>query len=500
MLKGLSSIPENHFETKRMNPQLRLPSVCFLYSEKDEKIKDEIAYYFKSLKSERLLSKIRYHLLEHQSANWWVKSVRKWDMFVLLVSIHLVTNDSYKQFLSFLKREHKLKRIAVLPILMGEAGIKLERFKKLQVFPINQKALQSGFWNTKDNFYFAVLEQIIPVIKEFTEIKTDHYNLWSNTKEVNDLKAYQFFLEEYPYSRHAEEARKIALELEEKQLIDSLEMAENISDYYEYLVNTPLELKRQEVVSKIHEIETSEDLIWEELKEYGQLEELLEYRMKYPKGKYQVEVAKKIKDKLSERKMVEYVFNHSTNVNLLKKLAINNLYRSELLSLESFLDYTDFLDNWWEEILEPWKFLQIFPAPIITVFLLIQLVALFMPYLLLKAGLLLLMGYSLYKLFKGWHFQYADRIYLQKAKKHLIDLRILLKICFIIKDEHSKKQITQLLNQLDEQTAKIEKKELKDYLKQKKRIIEFDFDVLLPKRQTIASPTSVDLMSKGNPD
>ena len=248
MLARSKRVPENQYDAKLNLPPVQLPTVYFLYSERDKKTKDEASYYFKSLKKEGLLEKVRFFVLEDQPTNWWIEAAEKWDVFVMLVSIHLTNDHSYKQFLNYLKREHQLNRVALIPILIGEAGINFKLFQNVIVFPTSEKALNSGFWNTKDNFYLTILGEMIPVIKEFTEIKTAHNLLWKEKKSENSIEGFKYFLEEYPYSRHAAEAKEKIRNLEEKNLIESLEDAEQVSELYEYLVNTPLDEKRDEAL------------------------------------------------------------------------------------------------------------------------------------------------------------------------------------------------------------------------------------------------------------
>lgn len=481
MLIRNSRVPEDHFELKQMPLSLRPLTVCILYSAKDQAVKDKASAYFQLLQSEGITGKTRYFELENQPANWWLKAIEEWNVFVLLVTIDLVTNPSYRQLLNKLKTEHKMDRIALLPILIGEAGIRLKQFENLLVFPSSKCALQSGFWDTPDNFYFSILDEVIAAIKEFAVHKENHDDLWSATCAADQVGAYNYFLEEYPYSRHADDAREKIRILVEKGLLEKLDHAELASDYYEYIVNTPLDEERDQAALKISEIENDEDLIWAETKDKARLEDLLEYRCRFPKGKYLPEVSRLIEMRLMENAHVDYVISRG-NAKLLKKLAYDNLHKSEIYSLERHLDYLDDLDRKLAGIISEWWFTKDAKFfPFFGVVLSPMIFVLFTSALVSQVLLLCVSAFVFYRVRRGMLFQNDDRNYLADARNELQKLQVLLKIYFITHDQQSKNKVMHLLWQIDQQSDQIKKKGPWNYLSQKEKIEEFDLEKLLPK-------------------
>ena len=231
---------------------------------------------------------------------------------------------------------------------------------------------------------------------------------------------------------------------------------------------------------------SDQDKIWEELQENGQLEDFLQYRIKFPNGKYLKEVGAKIKEALSNPENVELLYSRKTNTNLLKYLAINSLHRPELLSLETQLDYANFLEGWWDDLLIPFKFYLGFITISFLSLVSLEIVLLYMPPSYFKLGVFLAIIGVLALAARGYYIQRKDWLFLKTAKGSLRKLQTLLKIYFIIHDDQSKKKVKLLLNRLDEQSKGIFQKGVVDYMLQKKAIEPFDFDKLLPKRHIIS--------------
>lgn len=465
----------------RMKQTEHLPSIFVLYSEKDEEYKDALSVYFKALQSRGVFEKIEYHKNEKQAANWWLDAIQKWDVIVLLISIHLVNGNSYASFLNKLKTENNLNRIFLAPILLQEAMIDLKTYENILIFPYNQQGLKSGFWLEKDNFYKAVFEQLEAFLWGVIEFKAKHEKYWRRAKLENTVDSYLFFQEEYPHSKYVKLARENRDKLIEKKLWEQANGGESVQDYYEYLVNTPLNYNRREAALKINETEKDEDLIWKEIQESGQLEDLFRYRISYPKGRYRWEAGRLIEKKLAQQSLIEYKFSRETSTRFLIDLAYSNLRPSEIYSMETFAKFIEHMEFQIKETREKFElYIPLTTSGAVFMVCVCLAVTIYPGALLSKMlPLVILVGLT-YKAIRGAIFHKKDREYIMRAIDHLKHLGALLKVYTNVHDSSSKLNLIRLLYSIERAILEIKHKKIFEYYLQKKAIEPIDMGKYLP--------------------
>lgn len=459
-------------------PKRYLPSVLVLYSKNNEKDKAELTVYFKKLERDGLFKNIKYRTIEDQTTEWWLKAIKKWDVFVLLVSAHLTNHYTFMPFFSRLKTEHKVNRAKLLPILMGTSGVDLELFKKLDIFPANGLGLHSDHWRDPENFYTYIFPSLTSFLKAVADEKTKHRNLWNKTTKIDSEESYRLFLDQYPHSKYQDIASLRKFEMTEERLWKAVQNATTIAEYCDYLANTDSIEHRYEIAFKISELEANETGIWEEIKDSKHLCDLLDFQMKFPDHSNDIAISKQLDKLLYGKHNQDSPKRLYPQTNVLDDCVERNLYGQEKQDLRTLLKYLDVIEKGLDDDKKKKVNTKDSIQALFILFIFIGTI-LISPLLIKPTVLVLFLVLGFLNIPKMIFFYLENRNFLKAAKRDLKPLRVFLRVYAISHNKYDFRRAKLAIFKIERDLKAIKNKSFWDYFIQLKAIKAFELEKYL---------------------
>lgn len=318
-----------------------------VYARKDAFILNQLSSHLERLRLEEVIDRLEY--MEVDSGPFlernYPKEAREADMFVLLISPHLLASPFIRSaFLSHLLAAHRHGQIKIVPISIAECDLTGTPLVRLQTLENNRIPIKNEHDRSLEATLADIAGELQSVINEWRGYKQELEDRWQEAQSSDEIIYYLNFLDDYPYSIYREAAAKRRDELIEEKLWNEAKAFDQVFYYYTYLRDAPLQLYRVEAIERITDIEHDESIALEDAMQSDSLALLFDYKVRFPygedMGKVETRIGDLIETRINHIDEPEYI---KTEAYYLQHLAYERLNAEELLSMRLLLNYTQSL-------------------------------------------------------------------------------------------------------------------------------------------------------------
>jgi hypothetical protein len=462
-----------------MVPESPKPIAVFIYSERDELLRQGLADYLSRLQDRGLLGELRYYCLESFGTSRLAQLIEQADLFFFLYSVSLMAHlPPGNAALERLAREHKLKRLQMVALLARAWDLSNTPFQSALALPEGQRPILSTAWSSPHEAYEHLYEKLEEACRDRARYKAALEAAWAQASAQHEIGGYREFLQQYPFSRYAKLARAAISRLDEDQLWAKAQSSAMAEGYSDYLIKSPLHEQITEASQRIAEIEEDEALNWQEAQAQHQIEFYFRYKAAFPQGNHLAQADQAIQELLSKQlafKEDGYQPGGMNSNYLLYEAYRRKLQPEALFALDSFLNYCWALRNQADRVSRNHPnqlfFLIIFALIFIFEFLILRQFGFFWgqgePLGLQIGKLVAIAGFNLVLLRQMyWSLEWLalDQRYLEAARSFLRRAGVQLKAAMLASDLRWAQQILGELVKIEQKQQEIEKRSLLQYL------------------------------------
>lgn len=458
-------------------PNTQTLTAVFLYSQKDEAIKERFGDYLKLLQSRDDLLDIRFEDIESLSPFRFGKKMDKFDLFIFASSPHLFAHPNMKDpIFRKLMHYHNTRRLRVAAVCCRPWALEDTVLKDAIRFPGNGKSVDRSNEQAEDEAYRDIFNDLSRLCEKWKKEKTGVEHAWRQARAIHEVEAYEAFLKKYPHCRHAQEARNLADNLTEAELWEKANKEDGLKHFYSYLLSPSKNDERlDEAAQKITGFEEDDERFWRDTETQKGPEFFLRYKAMFPRGKHIEEANKKLGKILSKPAPLATAHVKPTEYQYLMHLAYQHLPEEEFFALDCNLmycgqirRYRDYVSFWnfWKQLL--------FTVSYIVMLGLIGLACWYGSPLLSSGSAItntlvdilavIAFLYSIDWIARSFHFMKKDRKELKEARQALAQMYAYLKVGFLTNDARGIWKIQTFLDRTDRKLHDIQHKGFFHYL------------------------------------
>lgn len=258
-----------------------------LYAAEDLRYKEHIERHIKRRNDSKHLGKLLFKPLEALTGHYFSSdsSINNYLVVVCLLSNDFLFSEfGFSRQLKNLRKHHNLKRTPMAPILLEACELSNTPFNGIASFPANAVPIKQLPKEEYHPTLTKLASEICERIKKQMVWKESMERHWQDAQKADTIADYQFFLDQYPNSLYARRADARRKALVEEKLWKEADSFDNVSFYFQYLTESPLQKYREEALDKIIEIEKDEPLARKEMMKEHHLSMLLDYKLKFRKN------------------------------------------------------------------------------------------------------------------------------------------------------------------------------------------------------------------------
>jgi hypothetical protein len=323
-----------------MGVEMPKPNAVFVYSEKDELLRQSLADYLLMLQERGLLGEVRYYCLESFGTSRLTQLIEQADIFLFLFSVSLMTNlPPGVAALEELSRQHKLKRLKLIALLSRAWDVADTPFQGAITLPEGQRPILSNDWSSPHQAYEHIFEKLQVICQETADYKVALELAWQDAVTQHEEGSYFHFLQSYPFSKYTKKAKAAINRLQEDELWQEALQQGSVESYAQYLIKSPLHEQVKEASNWIDETEESEAANWAEAEKQGRAEFFFRYKAAFHRGNHLEKANQKIKELLSKQVPIDGRYASQLASNYLMHRAYRKLEPEAIFALDSYLKY-----------------------------------------------------------------------------------------------------------------------------------------------------------------
>lgn len=323
-----------------MGVEMPKPNAVFIYSEKDELLRQGLADYLIMLQERGLLGETRYYCLESFGTTRLTQLIGQADLFLFLFSVSLMANlPPGIAALEELARQHKLKRLKLIALLSRSWDVADTPFQGAITLPEGQRPILGNDWSSPHQAYEHIFEKLQVICQETAAYKASLELAWQDAAAQHEVESYYHFLQSYPYSKYTKKAKASINRLQEDELWQEALQRGTVESYAQYLIRSPLHEHVVEASNWIDATEDSEAANWAEAEKQGRAEFFFRYKAAFHRGNHLAQANHNIKELLSKQVPIEGTYPSPLESNYLMHQAYQKLQPEAIFALESYLKY-----------------------------------------------------------------------------------------------------------------------------------------------------------------
>lgn len=323
--------------------------ILSLYAREDVALYSAIAPYLEQLKLNDFIN--NYERIEVEELHIINPDERRLiesaDILLMLITPN-VTTSKFARDTSLLEliKSHNLKRHHMIPLYFYQCDLENTWFRNIPRLYANLQPLVNEHTTDMHRGLMLAFKEIETITEKIQDYKSDVEANWAQVQAAEDYEAYQQFLADYPYSKYAPEARKLAQIIVEDKLWKEAELVNKIENYCAYLNEAPFKHHKKDAIEKIKEIEKSQDVAREDALGNKSIALLLDYKRRYEKKGFDSDI-----DNHLFKLMSNYLYRLEGAKSIksegyaLNYMVYANASPDEMLAMDLYLDYGVYLSK-----------------------------------------------------------------------------------------------------------------------------------------------------------